>query len=150
MSTCDFFNCLFPLDVQNEKQLLSRVFCYAWLVCLFRCCLRNASLVKVGNPISDGIVFFFHLAWCVRGFKSLKRSWPYLIAFRSCISNGKPEQLLYLMFPLFLSNFIKSRTVYASSLYTFVRVKTVILPSIRFDISLQNFKKPLDIFSNRK
>ena len=25
MSTCDVFNCLFPLDVQNEIQLLSRV-----------------------------------------------------------------------------------------------------------------------------
>ena len=36
VSTCDVFNCLnlFPLDVQNEIQLLSRVFCYPWLVCL--------------------------------------------------------------------------------------------------------------------
>ena len=34
MSTCDIFNCLFPLDVQNETQLLSGVFCYSWLVCL--------------------------------------------------------------------------------------------------------------------
>ena len=91
VSTCDVFNCMFPLDVQNEIQLLSRVFCYLWLVCLLGFCLRNASLVKVRNPISDGIVFVFHLAWCVRGFKSLKRFWPYLIAFRSCISNGKPE-----------------------------------------------------------
>ena len=69
VSTCHFFNCLFPLDVQNEKQMLSRV-----------------------------LVFVFHFAWCVRGFKSLKRFWSYWIAFRSCISNGKPEQLLYLMF----------------------------------------------------
>ena len=91
VSTCDVFNCLFPLDVQNEIQLLSGVFCYSWLVCLLGFWLRNTSLVKVGNPISDGIVFVFHLAWCVRGFKSLKRFWPYLIAFRSCISNGKPE-----------------------------------------------------------
>ena len=30
------------------------------------------------------------------GWKSLKRFWPYLIAFRSCISNGNPEWLLYL------------------------------------------------------
>ena len=29
VSTCDVFNCLFPLDVQNEIQLLSRVFCYS-------------------------------------------------------------------------------------------------------------------------
>ena len=34
VSTCDVFNCLFPLDVQNEIQLLSGVFCYSWLVCL--------------------------------------------------------------------------------------------------------------------
>ena len=91
VSTCDVFNCLFPLSVQSEIQLLSRVFCYSWLVCLLGFWLRNTSLVKVGNPISDGIVFVFHLAWCVRGLKSLKRYWPYLIPFRSCISNGKPE-----------------------------------------------------------
>ena len=48
VSTCDVFNCLFPLDVQNEIQLLSRVFCYSWLVCLLYFWLRNAQLVKVG------------------------------------------------------------------------------------------------------
>ena len=42
-STCDVFNCLFPLDVQNEIQLLSRVFCYSWLVCLLGFWLRNAA-----------------------------------------------------------------------------------------------------------
>ena len=41
------FNCLFPLDVQNEIQLLSGVFCYSWLVCVLNFWLRNASLVKV-------------------------------------------------------------------------------------------------------
>ena len=81
VSTCDVFNCLFPLNVQSEIQLLSRVFCYSWLVCLLGFWLRNTSLVKVGNPISDGIVFVFHLAWCVRGLKSLKRFLPYLIVF---------------------------------------------------------------------
>ena len=91
VSTCDVFNCLFPLDVQNEIQLLSRVFCYSWLVCVLVFWLRDASLVKVGNPISDGIVFVFHLSWCVRWLKRLKRFWPYLMAFRSCISNGKSE-----------------------------------------------------------
>ena len=63
---CQLFNCLFPLDVQNEIRLLSRVFCYSWLVCLFGFGLRNASLVKVGNPILDGIVFVFHLTSCVK------------------------------------------------------------------------------------
>ena len=91
LSTCDVFKCLFSLDLQNEIQLLSRVFCYSWPVCLFGFWLRNASLVKVVNPISDGIVFVFSFAWCVRGFKNLKRFWPYLIAFRNCISNCKPE-----------------------------------------------------------
>ena len=66
VSTCDVFNCLFPLDVQNEIQLLSRVFCYSWLVYILNFWLRNAPLVKVGNAISDGIVFVFHLAGCVR------------------------------------------------------------------------------------
>ena len=84
--------CLFPLNVQNEIQLLSRVFCYSWLVCLLVFWLRDVSLVKVRNLILDGMVFIFHLAWCKRGFKSLKWFWPYLIAFRSCILKiGKPE-----------------------------------------------------------
>ena len=61
VSTCDGFNCLFPLNVQNEIQLLSGVLCYSWLVCLLGFWLRNTSLVKVGNPISDGIVFVFTL-----------------------------------------------------------------------------------------
>ena len=65
VSPCDIFNCLFPLDVQNETQLLSRVFYYSCLVCLLGFWFRDASLVKVGNPISNGIVFVFHLAWCV-------------------------------------------------------------------------------------
>ena len=32
-----------------------------------------------------------NLAGCVGGLKSLRRFWPYLMAFRSCISTGKPE-----------------------------------------------------------
>ena len=58
------------------------VLCYSWLVCLLGFWLRNMSLVKVGNTISDGIVFSFHLAWCVRGLKSLKRFWPDLRGFQ--------------------------------------------------------------------
>ena len=99
MSTCDVFNCLFPLDVQNEIQLLSRVFSYSWLVCLLGFWLRNASLVKVGNPISAGIVFVFHLLDA--GLKVSSDSGLNTVAFRSCISNGKPEELLYLMFGFF-------------------------------------------------
>ena len=60
VSSCDVLNCLFLLGLQNEIQLLSRLFgtCNSWLVCLLRFLLTNAPLVKViGNPISDGIVF---------------------------------------------------------------------------------------------
>ena len=70
VSTCDVFNCLFPLDEQSEIQLLSGVFCYSWLVCLLGFWLRNTSLVKVGNPISDGIVFVFTLLDAKRVAKS--------------------------------------------------------------------------------
>ena len=73
------FLTVFPLYVQNEKQL-SRVFCYSWLFWL-----RNELLVKVGNPISDDIFFVFHLAGFVGGLKSFKWFWSHLIAFRSCI-----------------------------------------------------------------
>ena len=82
-----FFHCNY-----KWRQLLSRFFCNSWLVCLLEKCLRNAPLVKIiGNPISCGIVFVFHLAWCVRGLKRLKWFWPSLMAFRSCISTDKPE-----------------------------------------------------------
>ena len=56
-----FFFCFFVFVVfvflQNEILLLSAVFCHSWLVCLLSFWLRNTSLVNVGNPISDGIVF---------------------------------------------------------------------------------------------
>ena len=64
--------------------------CYSWLVCLLGFWLRNTSRVKVGNPISGGIVFVL--------LQSLKRYWLLWIPFRSCISNGKREKQLYLMF----------------------------------------------------
>ena len=35
---------------------------YSWLVCLLGFWLRNASLDKFGNSISDGIVFVFYPA----------------------------------------------------------------------------------------
>ena len=105
-------NRLFPLDVQNEILLLSRVFRYSWLVCLLGFWLRNTSLVKVGNPISDGIVFVFHLAWCVRGLKSLKRFWPYLIVFSASRMVSLSNYCIWCLF--FISNLMKSSVVYVS------------------------------------
>ena len=39
-------NRLFPLDLRNKIQLLSRCFCYSWLVCLLSFRLRNVPFVK--------------------------------------------------------------------------------------------------------
>ena len=105
VSSCDVFNCLFLLDVAREIELLTRLFCviHGWFF-LLRFWLRNAPLVKViGNPISNGIVFknkltHLPLLEAYKGLKSLRRFWPGLIAFRSSILTGKPEQLLYWCF----------------------------------------------------
>ena len=70
---------LFPLDVQNEIQLLTRFLCYSWLVCSLVFWLRNEPVVKViGNPISDGSVLLTSLCLMFiikRVQKSLKRFW---------------------------------------------------------------------------
>ena len=42
--------------------------------------------------------------------------------------------------------FMKSSVVHVAILCRFLRFETVTWPSIRFDVSLQNLKKPLDIF----
>ena len=49
-----------------------------------------------------------------------------------------------LLFRFFLVSW--SRVVYATKLCTSVRFETMIWPSVRFDISLHNFKKSSDIF----
>ena len=69
VSTCDVFNCLFPLDVQNEIQLLSGVFCYSWLVCLLGFWLRNTSLWQ--SRKSDFGWHRFHFSPCLmrKGWK---------------------------------------------------------------------------------
>ena len=105
VSTWDVFNCLFLLDVRNEIQLLSRVFCYSWLVCLLGFLLRNTSPVKVGNPISDSIdsfSFFTLLDWKV---------WSD-VASRSCLST-------YCICVCFfhISNFMKPSAVYEAIVY---------------------------------
>ena len=118
VSSCDVLNCLFLLGVQNEIQLLSRLFCNSWLVCLLGFLLTNAPLVKViGNPISDGIVFKNELTCpCLRR-KRVEKSQAileHLMIFRSSISTGKPEQLLSLMCFFFFRFPEVERMVYAA------------------------------------
>ena len=108
VSTCDVFNCLFPLDVQNEIQLLSRIFRYSWLVCLLVFWFRDASLVKVGNPILDGIVFVFHLAWCV--LKRVQNSQQAILAlldsFQELHLYGSPGGHIVISFLFFTFPFL--------------------------------------------
>ena len=90
VSTCDAFNCLFLLDVQNEIQLLSRVFCYSWLVCLVGFWLRNTSLWQ--SRKSDFGWHRFRFSPCLMR-KRVEKSEAILALLDSfqCISNGKPE-----------------------------------------------------------
>ena len=71
---------------------------------------------EVGNPISDGIVFVFHLAWCVIRLKSLKRFWPYFIIFSASRMVSLSNYCIYCLF--FISNLIKSSVVYAAIWFT--------------------------------
>ena len=59
------------------------------------------------------------LAWDVQGLKSLEQFWPHVMAFRSSISTGKPEQY-YCLWRVFFFQFpkVKSSVVYAASLCT--------------------------------
>ena len=90
MSTCDAFNCLFPLDVPNEIQLLSSLL---FMASLFIGFLVERCVTCQKSRNSDFGWHRFRFSPCLmrikRGFKILKRFSRYLIAFRSCISNGK-------------------------------------------------------------
>ena len=89
-----------------------------------------------------------------RGFKILSDSgltWYLSGAASRMVSLS--NYCIWCLFFLYVSNFMRSSTVSVASLCTFVRFETMIWSRIRFDISLhclQNFKKPLDIFSHRK
>ena len=96
---------------------------------------------------SDGIVFVYCIAWCVRGLKSLKWYWPYLIKLSGdaswMVSLSNYCMYCYLFF---ISNLMMSSVVYAH-LYDLRQWSDRV--SVFSDIGLQNFKKPLDIFSSQ-
>ena len=68
-STCDVFNCLFPLNVQNEIQLLSRVFSYSWLVCLLGFCWEMRRLSKPIIRFRMASILFFTLLDAYENYK---------------------------------------------------------------------------------
>ena len=86
VSTFDFINCLFLLDVQKWNTAAIKsilLFMASWFIGFLveRC-------VACQSRKSDFRYHRFRFWPCL---ESLKRYWPYLISFRSCISNGKPE-----------------------------------------------------------
>ena len=90
---CDVFNCLFPLNiVQNEIQLLSRVFQYSWLVCLLGFSLRNTLLWQSRKSDFGWHRFRFSPRPCLM-LKTVEKSEAILALLDGfqCISNGKPE-----------------------------------------------------------
>ena len=101
VSSCDVLNCLFLLDIQNEIQLLSRLFCNSWFVyCAF--CWQMHRLPK-SLEIRFRMTSFSKMSLptcpCLRG-KRVEKSQAileHLMTFGSNISTGKPEQLLSLM-----------------------------------------------------
>ena len=103
-----FLTVFFYWMYKHEIQLLSRVFCYSWLVCLLLFWLRDASLVKVGNPISDGIVFVFYLAWKLWSDTGL--TW-YLSGAASRLVSLSNDSIWCLFF---ISNLMKSSVLYAA------------------------------------
>ena len=79
--TYDVFNCLLPLSVQSEIQLLSRVFCYSWLICLLGFWLRNRGCAT--NQSASFVKWFSCLEKAVfRG-----TSGEIFSLFQACVSN---------------------------------------------------------------
>ena len=98
VSSCDVFNCLFLLDVPNEIELLTRLFCLIhglFIALLVEKCTACQSHWKsdLGWHRFQKWAYSLALAWGVRGLKILE----HLMTFRSSISTGKPEKLLSLM-----------------------------------------------------
>ena len=92
VSTCDVFNCLFPLNVQSEIQLLSRFFRYSWLVCLLGFSLRNTLLWQSRKSDFGWHRFRFSPRPCLM-HKTVEKAEAILALLDGfqCISNGKPE-----------------------------------------------------------
>ena len=97
------------LVIAEANSFVSSYSCTKWktaaikILLLFMAGLFIGFLVEkcAAFPSHRKSVFWWHrfqkwkplpnLAGCVGGLKSLRRFWPYLMAFRSCISTGKPE-----------------------------------------------------------
>ena len=85
VSTCDvFFHWVYKVKFSCYQD------CYSWLICLLGFWLRNRSLVKVGNPISQWHRFQFSPCLMRKRVEKSEVILALLDSFQ-CISNGKPE-----------------------------------------------------------
>ena len=141
VSSCDVLNCLFLLGVQNEIQLLSRLFYNSWLVCLLRFFSQMHRLSK-SLEIRFWMASFSKMSLltcpCLRRKRAEKSQaiLEHLMTFRSSISTGKPEQLLSLLCFFLSVSWSRAYGLCGLSLYT---SNDLTYNSIRF-------KKPLYIF----
>ena len=93
VSTCDVFNCLFPLKVQkwNSAAIKSLLL---FMASLFIGFLVEKYVACQSRKSDFGWHrFVFHLAWCLLMRKRVEKSEAILALLDSfqCISNGKPE-----------------------------------------------------------
>ena len=121
-STCDVFNCLFSLNVQNEIQLLSRVFSYSLLVCLLGFCWEMRRLSKPIIRFRTASFLFFTLLDACENYKGISDP---------CLS--KIAKLLY----LYLASWSRAQfmKLFYARLYQDL-TETLIWPSMTFDTSL--------------
>ena len=109
VSTCNVFNCLFLPNVQIEIQLLSRVFCYSWLVCLFGFWLRNTSLSQSRKSDLGWHRFRFPPCLIRKTVEKSEAIWPYLIVFSAYRMISLSNYCIWCLF--FISNLMKSSVV---------------------------------------
>ena len=87
----DFVVCVNCLDLQNQIHLAIKnllLFMAGWFL-VEKCAAWQKSNRKSSFSNISFSSYILHFSECERRFKSLKRFWPYLMAFRSCISTGK-------------------------------------------------------------
>ena len=150
VSSSDVLNCLFhstntmKYSFHQDSSVIHCWFVY-WVSSWEVRCLSKSSEISL-----NGTVFVFHLAWYITGLKSHKRFRPYLMASRSCRSwrISLSNHCIWCLFFFFHEGFMRFHEDERSSWGYCMHVShdKDNWPSIRFEISLQNFTKPLDIF----
>ena len=95
VSTCDVFNRLFPLDVMKYSSYQESSVIHGWFVYwVFGWEMRRLSKSEIRFRLASFSLFTL----LDTGLKVSSDSGLNTVAFRNCISNSKPEEILYLMF----------------------------------------------------